>query len=453
MVHLTVIGASRNWMPSLGHDILAVFPDPIEVRFADIEPKHAELCAAWGNAMSHAFGRHDRWLSVPDRREALREADGVIITISTGGLEAMACDIGIPEVYGIRATVGDTAGPGGWSRAIRNIPVFEAFAKDFREVCPRAFIANYTNPMSALTATLQLRCPNPVVGLCHSYFETLDLIQGFFGLPDWSDIAVSLAGMNHFSWMTAFTVRGQDGYALMREKISTGSLYDFLPETLTDAHKHTSGVKLAAELYDRTGYLTYPADRHICEFLSHTLYRPETGSMEDEGEIWETIEPWGIRRTGMATREKRMRQADARMTAEITGEKPAGPQRSRETGIDMIRAYLENKPMRDAVNMLNIGQIPGLPRGAAVETIGMVDGMGPRPMTVANVPEALLELMRPQAVNQAWLVEGMLERNPARLFDALHNDAQCAGMPQSQVKEMGQRLIAANRGYVGLDWL
>ncbi|NLB45884.1 MAG: hypothetical protein GX821_12090, partial [Clostridiaceae bacterium] len=121
----------------------------------------------------------------------------VLITISTGGLKAMAHDLDIPERYGIYATVGDTAGPGGWSRSIRNIPVFAGFAEDIRKLCPQAFIANYTNPMSTLTATLAHLTDNPVSGFCHAYFEIKDVIQKLFGLDDWSRIAVEIAGMNH----------------------------------------------------------------------------------------------------------------------------------------------------------------------------------------------------------------------------------------------------------------
>src|SRR5215207_6076632 len=68
--------------------------------------------------------------------EALRDAEFVIVTITTGGLEAMRKDLDIPLRYGIYQSVGDTVGPGGWSRALRNVPVMVNIAKTMEKVCP-----------------------------------------------------------------------------------------------------------------------------------------------------------------------------------------------------------------------------------------------------------------------------------------------------------------------------
>ena len=171
MTNIVILGASTSWVPTLVTDLLAAFDESLEIRLVDINPQNADLCVQWGAAANRHWGRRDQYVAYTDRRQALVDADAVLITLSTGGLSAMEHDLAIPERYGIYATVGDTTGPGGWSRSIRNIPVFRQFAEDFTAICPRAFIANYTNPLASLTATLQRCCPNPVVGLCHAYFE------------------------------------------------------------------------------------------------------------------------------------------------------------------------------------------------------------------------------------------------------------------------------------------
>ncbi len=63
----------------------------------------------------------------------------------------MRFDIEIPEKYGIWYTVGDTVGPGGWSRAARNIPVFNDLAAKMKKYCPDAWLINVTNPLTVLT--------------------------------------------------------------------------------------------------------------------------------------------------------------------------------------------------------------------------------------------------------------------------------------------------------------
>ena len=47
----------------------------------------------------------------------------MVLSISTGGLDATALDLEIPARYGVVQTVGDTVGPGGLFRGLRNIPV------------------------------------------------------------------------------------------------------------------------------------------------------------------------------------------------------------------------------------------------------------------------------------------------------------------------------------------
>jgi alpha-galactosidase/6-phospho-beta-glucosidase family protein len=454
MTNICIIGASTMWTPGLATDLMKVFDEPLEIRLVDIQAPTAQLMADWGQEATKYHGRNDRFLPFSDRREALRGADAVLITISTGGLDAMEQDLLIPEKYGIFASVGDTCGPSGWSRALRNIPVFQQFARDFREVCPTAFIANYTNPMSALTATLQSCCDNPVVGLCHSYFEIKDVIQQIFALEDWRAIALSIAGMNHFTWVTDFKIGRDEGYAKLREKLDGRSLQEFIPEEGADEIGNYSGRELFVQLFETFGYLFYVANRHTAEFLSFTVSgHPPRRALRHQidGKVYDTIDYCHIRRTSVEARREGMAKR-APGIAEVIRKARAGepqfPRKSRETGAEMIHAYLRNKPFTDAVNLLNIGQVPGLPQGACcVETLGVVDGLGVRPLAVGSVPEPLLEVMRPQAICQKWLVEGAIRNDDSLMLQALYRDPQCAQLKPHEVRQLARDLVEANRPY------
>ena len=448
MTNICVIGSSLAWTPTLVTDLMSVFSEPLEIRLLDLNPEMSRLCAEWGEAATRHHGRKDVFVPCTDRREALRGADGVIITLSTGGLDAMEHDLKIPEKYGIFATVGDTAGAGGWSRSVRNIPVFRAIAEDLDTVCPTAFVANYTNPLSALTATLQQCCRNPACGFCHAYFETKDVIQKIFGLKDWSTISIAIAGMNHFTWVVDFKIGREDGYPLLRQKIGKGSLRDVLPAESADEIGIYSGHKLCVEFYDAFGYLPYPADRHTSEFVSFALTGnpPRREAKLHSGESCEMVEYCDLKRTTIDHRRKGMSGQRERIQKLTSGETPM-PVKSRETGAEMIRAYLQNKPFMDAVNLLNQGQIPGLPAGACVETLGVVDGLGVRPLQVTGIPEPLLEIMRPQAICQKWIVQGVLEDREELLLQALYRDPQCAHLKPHDVRQMAAELIAANHRF------
>jgi alpha-galactosidase/6-phospho-beta-glucosidase family protein len=451
MLNICILGSSTSWFPYLLPDLMSVFKEPLEIRLIDIDPRPAKLCGEFGKiASKHSRRKNDKYRVFTNRKEALKGADAVIITLSTGGLDAMEQDLKIPEKYGICATVGDTAGPGGWSRSIRNIPVFRRFADDFQKYCPRAFIANYTNPMASLTATLQQCCGNPSVGLCHAYFETKDVIQHLFGLKDWSRISISIAGMNHFTWVVDFKIGKEDGYALLRKKVGRGSLHEVLPKHSDDDIGFRSHHNLCAELYDMYGYLPYPADRHTSEFVSFAMCgKPEiaeTRYKDNDGTMLETIKYCSIKRTPIEQRRSQLPTRIQNLKDLLKGKKPI-PGRSRETGAEMIRAYLYNQPFTDAVNTLNIGQVPGLPLGSCLETLGVVDGLGVRPLMVNKIPDPLLEVMRPQAICQKWITQGVLEGNKDLLLQALYRDPQCAHLKPNEVRQMAKELFQANAKY------
>ena len=453
MYNICVLGSSTLWTPELVTDLMCVFSEPLEVRFIDINPAAAQKCTEWGEAASKYYGRKDRFIPFTDRAKALEGADGVLITLSVGGLEAMAQDLAIPEKYGIFTTVGDSVGAAGWSRSIRNIPYFIEFAEDFQRICPNAFIANYSNSMSALTAALQLNCENPVAGFCHSYFATKDFIQKIFKLEDWSQISVSIAGMNHFSWVVDFKIGKEDGYKLLREKIGGGRLKDLVPKDKGEDRSFHAGFDLCLEFYDATGFITYPKDRHTSEFVSFVLGGfPERFTFTNSlGVQYDTVKYCGIKRTAISHRLTRNSEIEEKFSNMIEKMKNGAgePVKSRETGADMIHAYLCNKPFCDAVNTLNIGQIPGLPPGACVETLGVVDGLGVHPLTVKKIPEHLLELMRPQVVCSKWIVEGVMKRDKELLLQALYRDPQCAHLKPHEIRSMARELFEANGKYIG----
>ena len=79
----------------------------------------------------------------------------------------MAHDLEIPARYGIRQSVGDTVGPGGITRSLRNIPVLVDIARDMERLCPDAWLLNITNPMTCLTRAVARETSIRWSGLCH----------------------------------------------------------------------------------------------------------------------------------------------------------------------------------------------------------------------------------------------------------------------------------------------
>jgi alpha-galactosidase/6-phospho-beta-glucosidase family protein len=139
----------------------------------------------------------------------LNRADFVVLSISTGGLDATALQLEIPAHYGLVQTVGDTVGPGGLFRGLRNIPAVVVIARPMEEYCPDTVLLNLTNPLTVLTRAVSKATSIRAVGLCHKLFSTLGMLSKMFDVTE-EAINARVAGINHFIWVTDLSFDGRD---------------------------------------------------------------------------------------------------------------------------------------------------------------------------------------------------------------------------------------------------
>ena len=166
----TFIGAgSLDFTRGLVRDILSfeAFSD-CEISLMDINTKRLEYVKAGVEKIIQKGGYGAVVSATQDRREALKGADGVLITILQGGVDVWRHDIEIPMKYGVDICVGDTRGPSGIFRFLRTAPVMLDILHDIEDVCPKAIVLNYTNPMAMLVSYMQSQSGVSVTGLCHS---------------------------------------------------------------------------------------------------------------------------------------------------------------------------------------------------------------------------------------------------------------------------------------------
>jgi len=404
-MQVTIIGGgSYQWSPKLITDLLGT-PSlaGMHLVLEDIDPGPLEKMEAIARIADDKLGSKATVSSTTDQRRALDGADFVVVTISTGGFKSMAVDIDVPARHGIMQSVGDSVGPGGINRALRNIPVLAGIGYDMEDQCPDAWLLNITNPMTTLTRTVCRETRIKTVGLCHEVGGFCMDLAIAFQKPH-TAVRPVIEGVNHFPVICEVDVDGADGFELLAELVEELGGLDALapapgqPEAepfskLDFARRHL----LKLTLLDRWGALLGANDRHLAEFMPGVL-------TEQSG--WGAS--WGIELTPIARREQHQEGYVAEVDAVLAGKEELATWDSGELVAPVIDSLVTGTHRELPLNLPNAGQCPDLPADAVVEAICVVDGDGMRGRDVAPAPAPFAELLRRHVAVQELTVEAAL---------------------------------------------
>lgn len=138
------------------------------IALLDIDKEKLRLSEMMLNQLNNNINEGRATIKAYDnQREALQDADFVINAIMVGKYDPQVIqDFEIPLKYGLKQTYADTLGMGGIMRGLRTIPVMMDIAREMEEVCPDAWLLNYTNPMAIVTGAIQRETSIKTVGLC-----------------------------------------------------------------------------------------------------------------------------------------------------------------------------------------------------------------------------------------------------------------------------------------------
>lgn len=444
-------GGSYQWVPKLLVDV-ANTPSLVnaEIVLQDIDPRPLPLMREW---VEHVSVLRSIPLSVrttTDQRDALEGADYVVVTISTGGFASMRHDLEIPRRYGIEQSVGDSVGPGGITRALRNIPVFLGIARDMAELCPDAWMLNITNPMTTICRAVTRETPIKTVGLCHE----VTVMQFFLSLlldADFREMRLEITGVNHLPIITGFSVGGLDGFELLRDLIDDPAraaepLAMDIPDGIelaktSPGDRWTRGDLLAAnrlklELFARFGALPAAGDRHLAEFFPGFL---------TEDSQWGR--KWGVALTTIEARERWQGQHRGGLDAMF-----AAPEISRMPSGELVAAAIDSLITGHArelpLNLPNAGQCPDLPAEVVVESMCVVDADGMRGRDCTVAPPVLAEQLRRVSVAQELTVEAGVTGDRDAVFAAMHADPLAGRIDFDALTRMTDDLLAATA-----EWL
>jgi alpha-galactosidase len=455
-VRIVIIGGgSFQWVPTLATD-LALTPS---VRGAEIvlEDIDASRLGRTAPVVEHINGLTDAHFTVTtttDQREALRGADFVLVNITTGGFASMQRDLDVPWRYGIRQPGGDTMGPGGISRALRNIPVMLSIARDMEDVCPDAWLLNLTNPMTALCRAVTKMTAIKTVGLCHevtNFRGVLCLLTG----ADWNAIDLAVTGVNHVPIVTAIDLGdGRDGMAELRA-IAHGDVdldvdlgFDLGDEYTQPgssggeprprrATKRWFVEDYAAgfELFRRFGAFVAPGNRHTLEAFPAFLAEDADGG-----------ERWNVHYTTIAERKAHEEQYAADLDRRLADTAPGYP--SLEMAAPVIDSLLTGRTRTLPLNIPNAGQCPDLPNAAVTESMCIVDEHGVRGATPVAAPPFFAAWLNRIVAAQECTVEAAGTGNRELVHAAMLLDPHAGTLGLATIEQMTAELLEATQQWL-----
>ncbi|QIK68842.1 6-phospho-beta-glucosidase [Erysipelothrix sp. HDW6C] len=183
-----------------------------ELWLVDIEMgrEKLEIVGAMAQRMVKAAGLDWDVNLTLDRREALKDADFVTTQFRVGQLDARIRDERIPAKYGLIGQ--ETNGAGGIFKAFRTIPVILDIIKDMEELCPDAWLINFTNPAGMVTeAAIKVGGWKRTIGLCNVPIGSTKLNNMAMGYEEGEEkLFHKYAGLNHFHWHRAWDVDGKE---------------------------------------------------------------------------------------------------------------------------------------------------------------------------------------------------------------------------------------------------
>ena len=339
--------------------------------------------------------------STTDRKEAIKDADFVIVTFQIGGMEAYRHDYEIPMKYGVDQCLGQCVGPGGVFRGMRSIPVLADLMHDMEELCPDALLLNYVNPMAACCIGMSKSSNIKFVGLCHGVQTTMDLIAGYVNSKK-EDIDFLAAGINHMAWFLKLEKDGKDIYPLFRENIEKPDYY------IND--------KVRIEVARYFGYFMTESTGHLSEYLY--WFRKNKEALDTYCDQPAFGGETGAYYKYCCAMEEKFKKVD--ILSLESGD--LGP-RSHDYCSYIIEAMKTGNTFRLNGNIMNNESfIANLPKECCVEVPVFVDKMGLHPAHVGNLPQQLAALNQANVTVQLLAAEAAVTGDPELAFAACAMD-------------------------------
>ena len=367
---VVTIGGGSSYTPELVEGFIKRYSEfPLtELWLVDIEEgkEKLKIVSNLARRMVAKAGLPIKIYDTLDRREALKDADFVTTQLRVGLLDARIKDERIPLSHGLIGQ--ETNGAGGMFKALRTIPVILDIDKDMAELCPNAFLINFTNPAGMVTEALLRYGKNKrVIGLCNVPINMEKAAANMLGV-DHSRIRMDFVGLNHMVYGKKIFLDGLDVTNQVVDAIADGKMGAIV--------KNIKDFEWDADFIKSLGMMPCPYHKYYYEtqeMLESEL--KEFAKGETRAEVVKRLEDDLFKLYDDPNLDIKPPQLEKRGGALYS-----------DAACRLINSIYNDKGDIQPVDCRNNGAIEGLDDDSAVEVSCVITKEGPRPLAMGKLP-------------------------------------------------------------------
>ena len=431
-IKIVTIGGGSSYTPELVEGFINRYEKlPVrELWLVDIEEgrEKQEIVGALAKRMVKKAGLPMNVILSYDRREALKDADYVTTQMRVGLLEARIKDERIPLSHGMIGQ--ETNGAAGMFKAFRTIPVILDIVKDMKELCPEAWMINFTNPAGIITeAVLRYTDFKKVIGLCN---VPVNMVNGFARLlkVEPERVTMELSGLNHHIFATDVFVDGQSRLEEILE------IYQHISAEDAISMKNFSTLPFSPEFI--RGLHCIPCPYHNYYFFTREQLEEELREYKEgrvRGEVVKKVEEELFELYKDENLDVKPRQLEMR-----------GGARYSDAACNLICSLHNNTGDIQYVDVRNNGTITNLPAESAVEAACIITGGGPKPIAVGELKPQINGTIQTIKTFERLVCEAAVTGNRDLAVTALNMNPLClsdhdAGTAVSELLEAHKKYL------------
>lgn len=431
-VKIVTIGGGSSYTPELMEGFIKRYDElPIkEIWLVDIEEgkEKLEIVGAMAQRMWDATPYNVKVHLTLNRRDALKDADFVTTQFRVGLLNARIKDERIPLSHGILGQ--ETNGAGGMFKAFRTVPVILSIVEDMKELCPNAWLINFTNPSGMITeAVMKYGKWDKVVGLCNVPVGSMLQEPEMLG-KNTDELVYRFAGLNHFHYHRVWDTNGNEVTMDLIEKMiknandptAPKNIFNipFIPEQLRE-------IKMIPCAYHRYYYLQDEMlKKDIEEYNSPEGTRAQQVK-KTEAELFELYKDPNL--------DHKPEQLAKRGGAHYS-----------DAACETIASIYANKKTHMVVSTKNNGALPDLPDDCVVEVSSFLTSAGPMPIAWGKMPAAERGWLQVMKAMEQCTIEAAVTGNYGLALQAFILNPQVPG--GHVAKTVLDELLIAHKKYL-----